>query len=113
VLLLLGGVGVAVLFSQGGAPATGPTATSQVLVARPFVASDIEIVVPGGSNDAAVNQAFAAAYLQLARLDCACEPQIQPGTLVYLNGAEPRQVSIGTDGARYHASLQATILVPQ
>jgi serine/threonine-protein kinase len=114
-VLLLIGAGAALLLGQGllPQPGAGPTATTQVLVAQIFVARDIEIVVSSGSTDEAVNQAFAAALLQLARLNCACEPQIQPGSLVYLNGGEPRQISIGQDGARYRASLQATILVPQ
>jgi hypothetical protein len=112
-LLLILTVGAAAYLALGSglfpAPQAAPSASAQVLVARPFVARDIEIVVPVGTGEAAVNQAF----LQLARLDCGCEPQIEPGTLLYLFEAAPRQLSIGADGARYRASLQATILVPQ
>jgi serine/threonine-protein kinase len=114
-LIAAASVGAYLLLGRGSLADTpsAPSGSAQVLVARLFVASDIEIVVPGGSSEAAVNQSFAAAFLQLARLDCGCEPQIQEGTLVYLFDAGPRQISIGADGARYRASLQATILVPQ
>lgn len=114
-LLALVGGGAYLLVGQGliPAPAAGPTATARVLVSRTFTARDLEIVVPAGAAPEAVDRAFAAAFLQLARLDCGCDAQIEPGSLVYLFDAAPRQVSVGSDGARYRASLQGTILVPQ
>ncbi|HMQ32661.1 MAG TPA: serine/threonine-protein kinase [Chloroflexaceae bacterium] len=114
-LLLAAGAGAFWAFDQGllAPPAPAPAATAGVLVARTFTARDIELVVPAGAGPDEVNRAFAAAFVQLARLDCACEPQVEPGTLVYLFDAGPRQVSVGADGARYRASLQATILVPE
>ncbi|NTU82546.1 MAG: hypothetical protein HGA45_24775, partial [Chloroflexales bacterium] len=72
---------------------------------------EIELTVALGSSAEAVDQAFAAAFLQLARLDCGCEPQIEPGTLVYLSA--PVELSKDATGSRYRASLQATLLVPQ
>lgn len=113
-LLLLGGIGAFVLIRPSGpAPAPAATATPQVLVARPFSVNDLEIVVPPGASREVVDQAFAVAFLELARLDCACEPQIAPGSLVYLFGGEPRQLAITADEVRYRASLQATLLVPE
>jgi hypothetical protein len=113
-LLLLVAAGAAVfLLAPGllGGQGDAPTTTPQVLVAQSFVARDVEIVVPGGASAERVDQAFAAAYLQLARLDCGCEAQLAPDSLVYLDA--PSQIGIGADGARYRASLQGTILVPQ
>ena len=113
-LLLLGGIGAFLLTRPSGpAPTPTATATPQVLVARPFSVNDLEIVVPPGASREVVDQAFAVAFLELARLDCACEPQIAPGSLVYLFGGEPRQLAITADGVRYRASLQATLLVPE
>ena len=116
-VMLLSAVGYSLFFfltlGAPNEPQATPSDSVQVLVARTFEARDIEIVVPVGAGENAVHQAFAAAFLELTRLECSCEPQIQPGTLVYLFEAAPRQISVGTDGARFRASLQATILVPQ
>ncbi len=113
ILVLAVGAGAYWAIGQGllAAPSPAPTATAGVLVARRFVARDIELLLPVGSGQDAINGAFAAAFLQLARLDCDCEAQLEPGSLVYLDG-EPHQVSIDSDGVRYRASLEGTILVP-
>jgi len=113
-LLLAGAAGAFLLLRlPGAAPAPGATATPQVLVARPFSVRDLEIEVPYGASRDAVDRAFAAAFLALARQDCQCEAQIAPGSLVYIYGGEPQQIGIVGSRERYRASLEATILVPE
>ncbi|MFQ3661541.1 MAG: hypothetical protein SNJ69_04000, partial [Chloroflexaceae bacterium] len=114
VLLLAGAAGAFALFrSPGLAPAPGATATPQVLVARPFSVRDLQIEVPYGASREAVDAAFTAAFLALARQDCQCEARIAPGSLVYLYGGEPRQIGIAGNRERYQASMEATLLVPE
>ncbi|MCX7792229.1 MAG: hypothetical protein N2378_16470, partial [Chloroflexaceae bacterium] len=113
-LLLAGAAGIFLLIRFPGLmPAAGPTATPQVLVARPFSVGDLEIEVPYGATRDAVDRAFEAAFLALARQDCQCDAQIAPGSLVYAHGGEPRQIGIVGNRERYRASLEATLLVPE
>ncbi|MCS6882635.1 MAG: serine/threonine-protein kinase [Oscillochloridaceae bacterium] len=113
-LLVAGGVGAFLLIRPSwSAPVPRPTATPEVLVAQPFSVRDLEIDVPYGASREAVDQAFEAAFLALARQDCQCDARIAPGSLVYLYGGEPRQVGIVGNRERYRASLEAMLLVPQ
>ncbi len=84
-----------------------------MLVARPFSVRDLEIDVPYGASRNEVDRAFEAAFLALARQECQCDAQIAPGSLVYSNGGEPREIGIVGNRERYRASLEATLLTPQ
>jgi eukaryotic-like serine/threonine-protein kinase len=110
---LIGWVGYQML--GGELPLNGFTATptSQTLVARSFVKQGIEIIVPVGTTTSGLDSAFADAYLQLARLECGCNAQLQAGSLTYLNGAGPTELETTAQGVRYRASLEGTILVPE
>ena len=111
-LLIIGGAGFAVLrLGLLPSPPVAATVTAQVLVAQPFVAPGIELGVALGSDATALDQAFAAEFLRLARGDCACEPQIQSGSLHYL--VAPVELSTDATGTRYRASLEGMLLVPQ
>ncbi len=114
-VLLLGGAAYFLLPQLGLVGPQPPTAsaTPQVLVAKPFRVSDLQIVIPPGTSSTAVNDAYALALLQVAGIECSCTPQLQPGSLVYLYGGEPQVIETTADGVRYQASLEATILVPE
>jgi eukaryotic-like serine/threonine-protein kinase len=113
-LLLLLGLGAAGLVLVRPdllpTPTPAPSATPQNLVERSF-SFTLEVGVPAGSDEATINQAFVNAFLATASSQCACQPQIVTGTVIF--DAAPRQVS--TDGRtdRYQATIEATLRVPE
>jgi eukaryotic-like serine/threonine-protein kinase len=110
---LIGWVGYQIVGGELSFNGTTTTGTPQTLVARPFVKQGLEIIVPAGTTTSGLDSAFAEAYLQLARLECGCNAEVQPGSLTYLNGEGPTQVETTSQGVRYRASLEGIILVPQ
>ena len=117
-LLLIGGLvgGAAYLFLGGGLSGGTTTVTpvQQTFVARPFTVRNAEITVSGSNANTGLDTVLAQAYIQLARLDCSCEAQLQPGSLTYVNGEAPEQLEVLVNGqVRYRVSMQGIILVPQ
>jgi tRNA A-37 threonylcarbamoyl transferase component Bud32 len=118
-LLLVGGLvagGAYLLFGGGlgGGTTTTATAMPQTFVARPFTVRNVEITLSGSNSGVGLDAALAQAYLQLARLDCSCDAQLQPGSLTYVNGEGPTELEVLANGQRrYRVSMQGTILVPQ
>ncbi len=89
-----------------------PGAPGQRFVPREFTATGLEVVVPAGSDDAAIQQALLTAYLVAARNDCSCEAAIdynQP--ITFLRG--PERGAELPEGVVYRADIQATIRVPE
>ena len=89
---------------------SSPQPTPQTLIQQPFIANDMEVIVPPGQD---VHAAFVLAFTQKAK------DTFGPGTMINENapptylGGEPVKLSDESSGTRYRASMQGFILVPQ
>ncbi len=101
------------MVSQGGI--TGffaATPTPQTLILQPFQ-TQAEIIVPAGTDEAGLKQAFEYTFLELARRQYGPSIQLQPNTVVYANNSVPERLGEEARGVRYRASLEGSILVPK
>lgn len=107
----LAGLGyVAFGVTAGGWP--GPSPTAQTFVLQPY-STDVEIIVPVGTDEAGLKAAFEYSFLELARRQYGAGVQLQPGSVVYAGGVQPVRLSEDTQGVHYRAALEGQILVPQ
>ena len=92
---------------------SSPAPTPRTLISQPFIVNDMEVIVPPGTDEQGVRQAFVAAFTSAAQAQFGPETTINANAPPTYIGGAPLKITEDANGVKYRASMQGFILVPK